>query len=80
VSRSLVVLLALAVGACGSWEATKEPPVIKLPQQDLYCEIAEKVQWDIKDTPETIRQNVRENRKYDKVCASSGAAQKVAQK
>lgn len=78
-SRSLVVLLALAVGACSSAEAVKPPPVLKL-QQDLYCEIAGKIRWDVKDTPETIRQVVRENAKIDRVCASSGAASKVAQK
>ena len=78
-SRSLVVLLALAVGACSSAEAVKPPPVLNL-QQDLYCEIAGKIRWDVKDTPETIRQVVRENAKIDRVCASSGAASKVAQK
>lgn len=78
-SKSLVVLLALAVGACSSAEAVKPPPVLNL-QQDLYCEIAQKVRWSKNDTPETIKQVVRENAKFDRVCASSGAASKVAQK
>ena len=78
-SRSLVVLLALAVGACSSAEAVKAPPVLNL-QQDLFCEFADKIDWDVKDTPRTITQVVRHNRKIDKVCASTGAAQRVAQK
>lgn len=66
--RSLVIALAALAGACSNWEAaSKPPPKIEL-KQDLYCEIAEKVRWDIRDTPETIRQNVRENRKYDRLC------------
>jgi hypothetical protein len=67
VFRFEILPLVLALGACSSAEAVKAPPVLNL-QQDLYCEIAEKVRWDIKDTPETIRQNVRENRKYDRLC------------
>ena len=77
-SQSLVVLLALAVGACSSAEAVKSPPVLNL-QQDLYCEIAQKVRWSKNDTPETVKQVVRENAKIDRVCAS-GATSKVAQK
>jgi hypothetical protein len=67
-SRLLVIGLSLALSACSSAEAVKAPPVLNL-QQDLYCEIAEKVRWTVKDTPETIKQVVRENRKHDRLCA-----------
>lgn len=77
VSRSLLVVLALAVGACSDPTA-KAPPDIKV-QGDLYCDLAEKVRWSKSDTPETVRQVVRENAKIDRVCAS-GAPQRVARK
>ena len=77
-SRWVIGLVALAVGACSDPTA-KPPPEIKV-QGDLYCDIAGKIHWSKKDTPETVRQVVRENAKIDKVCASTGAAHRVAQK
>jgi len=38
---------------------------------DSYCEIAGKVRWTKKDTPKTIKQVHRENKKVDRVCRNS---------
>lgn len=40
-----------------------------------YCAIAEKITWDVEDTPDTIRGVRRENAKWDKRCqVAKGAA------
>ena len=59
--------LALALSALLSACAPPQPPAIEI-KADSYCEIAAKVRWSKADTPETVKQVVRENAKHDRVC------------
>ena len=65
-----IVILSLLITSCGAAApaATEAPPVVNV-QPGNYCQIASKVQWSVRDTPETINGVRRESAKIDKLCS-----------
>lgn len=61
----VMMSMALALGGCAPGQAATQPVNVKVHD---YCEIAEKVAWDVRDTPGTIQGIRRENAKWDRRC------------
>lgn len=62
------IFCIIAMSGCVSACASAPPvPAVEI-KGDSYCEIAKKIAWSQADTPQTVRQVVRENAKIDRVC------------
>lgn len=63
--RIAMIIVALALAGCSGKEVPIQP--ITIVGSD-YCEIAEKIQWDLQDTKKTIDGVRRHNAKWDAKC------------
>lgn len=65
---AVLVLMSIALLVSGCTDASKVPVQPVAIKAHDYCRIAQKIDWDIADTPGTIQGVRRENAKWDRRC------------
>lgn len=65
-SKVLTIVIAIAMGGCAG--SVPAPQPVQITASDFCRIVDEKLTWDVRDTPETIRGVRRLNAKWDARC------------